>query len=364
MPDIDNIPRALVPAAFITGLTSGQALFGSTSGGVGQDSAFQWDNTNKRLGIGVAPSTVVDVQLPAAAAGSWVTVRSVTHGTGRLRFGSVAASQFNQTVNLSWDGAAYSQDDAARTSLMFQQITAAALVDSAFQFARTAAGSTSVTNLMRIQADGNVLIGSTTNGSGRLQVTLSGTPATVSAGSPVIVSYSSGQGLNVHRDVTNSIEMVWGSITSPSSSGLIGTITAHELVFRTNNVSRISVNTSFGTNFLANVAGGPSIQGWNTANGTADYLLKVYGLNNAGAIRGGMEVQLSGSQTDTHLRMYASDATNGLQEYARLADSTTNNDTMLLVRRRGNTGTYSLERVTLGAADSGGAGFRVMRVPN
>lgn len=47
----------------MSGFTSGQAVFGSPTGGLEQSSNFFWDNTNGRLGIGTnAPVATFHVQ--------------------------------------------------------------------------------------------------------------------------------------------------------------------------------------------------------------------------------------------------------------------------------------------------------------
>jgi hypothetical protein len=48
--------------------TDGRVLFQGTGGVVQQDSAFVWDNTNKRLGVGASPSSTVRLDVRAQGA--------------------------------------------------------------------------------------------------------------------------------------------------------------------------------------------------------------------------------------------------------------------------------------------------------
>src|SRR5262249_4742128 len=52
----------------------------------------------------------------------------------------------------------------------------------------------------------------------------------------------------------------------------------------------------------------------------------------------------------------------GLNERARFSDGTDQQTCFMISVNR--TGTFTLERVTMGATDSGGTGFKLLRVPN
>lgn len=60
---------------------AGQAAFWSSAGAVGGDNAFFWDNTTKRLGIGVAPSQALDVAGTVKTAGLQLTTGA---GAGKV----------------------------------------------------------------------------------------------------------------------------------------------------------------------------------------------------------------------------------------------------------------------------------------
>jgi hypothetical protein len=66
------------------------------------------------------------------------------------------------------------------------------------------------------------------------------------------------------------------------------------------------------------------------------------------------------SSTNNHFAFWSQPANaEAMQLNTTIADT----ETALLIRRNVG-GTFSLERVTQGAADSGGAGFKLLRVPN
>ncbi len=95
----------------VSGLTAGQALFGSSSGGIGQSNNFYWDNGNGRLGIGTSsPSALFSVgsssqfqvdgsgNISVSSSGS-MTMASLT--TGQVIF--PVNGRFTQSNNFFWD---------------------------------------------------------------------------------------------------------------------------------------------------------------------------------------------------------------------------------------------------------------------
>ena len=75
---------ATIPASAITGLNPNQILFGSLTGGIGQNSNLVWDIATSRVGIGTSsPSYVLDVNSNAMAIG---TVSAASGLGGNIRY--------------------------------------------------------------------------------------------------------------------------------------------------------------------------------------------------------------------------------------------------------------------------------------
>lgn len=75
---------------------------------------------------------------------------------------------------------------------------------------------------------------------------------------------------------------------------------------------------------------------------------------------GGSGPAVVGNRDSVDLRL---DSSVGGNTWGKFAEASVADDTALLVRRN-LAGVFSLQRVTQGAVDSGGAGFRVLRIPN
>jgi hypothetical protein len=99
-------------AGTLSGVSPGQAVFGSANGGVGQSNSFFWDNSNSRLGVGTSsPQNTFSVGLSSqfqvdnsgnvsiTSSGS-VTVASLA--TGQLLFPS-STGRVSQSNSLFWD---------------------------------------------------------------------------------------------------------------------------------------------------------------------------------------------------------------------------------------------------------------------
>lgn len=319
-------------------------------------------STGGNVAIGTAADAATGTRLAvvrALASGSQVSITATNVDSGMF-FTTGSAAQGIMSAGAAYNGTAWVAKSTTQSTIE---------LNSGFIYffgntGLTATNTFAQSEYGRFNSSGQFLVGSGIAGSGRLQVTSSGTPVATALGSGLTVAafYSAGSGYLIHRDVTNSIETFVGS--NSGGYGIVGTQTNHPFTVFTNGVERLRVGTDFTTTFVSNSAAGPVVRGQNTANGTVDYMLSLYGVNAAGGLRAAIEFQLNGSQNDSMIRLYSRDATAGLLEALRLVPTAVNNETFMMVHRRTNTGTYSLERVTLGAADSGGVGFRALRVPN
>lgn len=131
----------------------------------------------------------------------------------------------------------------------------------------------------------------------------------------------------------------------------------------------ISTLTPFGAaNFVAGLHGYSAIWGGSgydlimNGNGGSPYI----GIGSAGVLRWSNSAGATGTP-DVELARQGTGALSfllntALDERARLSDGTDQQTCFMVSVNR--TGSFTLERVTLGAADSGGSGFKLLRVPN
>jgi hypothetical protein len=72
--------------------TDGRVLFQGTGGVVQQDSAFVWDNTNKRLGVGASPSSTVRLDVRAQGALSTDLAFRVRNSADSTNIGEISGN--------------------------------------------------------------------------------------------------------------------------------------------------------------------------------------------------------------------------------------------------------------------------------
>jgi len=104
---LDVNGTARVQGALTTNLTAGRVPFIGTGGVLSDDSGFVWDNVNKRLGIGVAPSFPLDVNGSVQFRGSTVNV-NITTNNGGARYvinGATIGRSFQLANNWNIGGA-------------------------------------------------------------------------------------------------------------------------------------------------------------------------------------------------------------------------------------------------------------------
>jgi len=198
----------------ITSATAGSALFAGTGGVLAQDNAnYFWDNTNKRLGIGVTtPQAKVDI---TATSGSFVN--KFGDGTGSVSFKFNRATTANSWLTMTTtgtDGLLYEYSHSSRPGFNFivPGVHAMGLgVDATgFIISNANASFPGVSLFKVINSNGNFLIGTTTdggfkldvNGTGRIQSTLKVGAATAQNASAVLDVESTTKGVLFPRMTT------------------------------------------------------------------------------------------------------------------------------------------------------------------
>ncbi len=147
-----------------------------------------------------------------------------------------------------------------------------------------------------------------------------------------------------------------------------GATTSGDLVLSTTPAAgvlteRVRVTSAGAVNMLSSAASGCALNFRNNNGGTLDYAVTLYGRNASNTIIAGIEGGCFGAQADGHWTFGVNHSTNGYNGALQLLDTTTDDETALLIRKKTG-GVFSLARVTQGAANSGAAGFRLLRVPN
>lgn len=190
---ISNIYTSLAGKFTLPSLTSGSVLFSNGTTIAQKNANLFWDNTNNRLGIGTAsPATTLDVQGSiATTAGNIVTLKNTNaslasspvlaldcSATGvdqpvDIRLGSTNAKGLriyasNADLGASPAGAGFQFFSTSSANFPGQiYFDGGANNNSAIVF-RTAQTSGNITQRMRIFANGNVNVGSTTTDAGYL----------------------------------------------------------------------------------------------------------------------------------------------------------------------------------------------------
>lgn len=178
-----------------TAFTTGSIVFSGASGTYLQDNAnFFWDSTNHRLGIGTtSPSFGFDIVQDTSSATQ--VIQQTGYGTNNIGWrgrhargtaGSPTATQSGDFLSfISGRGYGDTGFPAASTANM-NFLATANFTDSsmptAVVFQTTPSGSVTAAEAMRVAPSGNLLIGTATDGTGKLQVngTASVTTANVS----------------------------------------------------------------------------------------------------------------------------------------------------------------------------------------
>jgi hypothetical protein len=243
----------------VSGLTAGQALFGSSSGGIGQSNNFYWDNGNGRLGIGTSsPSALFSVgsssqfqvdgsgNISVSSSGS-MTMASLT--TGQVIF--PVNGRFTQSNNFFWD------NGNGRLGVGTSSPSALFSVGSSSQFQVDGSGNVSVSSsgsmTMASLTTGQVLFpvnGRFTqsnnffwdNGNGRLGIGTSSPSNLLSVGSSSQFQVD-GSG-NVTVSSSGSLQvasLATGQILFPNAAGRF---TQNNNLYWDNGNSRLGVGTS------------------------------------------------------------------------------------------------------------------------
>lgn len=162
--------------------TAGSVLF-SNGTTIAQDNAnFFWDSTNHRLGLGNA-SPLFPLDIITNTASSAQAVQSVGYGANSNGFramrargtvGSPAAVQNNDLIGF-WSAKGFGTTIfPSGATGAFQAVAEATFTDTSMptdlRFLTTPVGSITASERMRVAPTGDVLIGTTTDGTGLLQV--------------------------------------------------------------------------------------------------------------------------------------------------------------------------------------------------
>ena len=172
--------------------TVGSVPFVTASGVLGQSANLFWDNANGRLGVGTnAPNNPLQVVSTATSAHSIFVSAPATNSAG---------SGFGFASNNGANTGLLQLDNSG--NLVLRQAQSSMFFDFASQLNfRTNAG---VTQLMRLLSNGNLLLGTTTDGNFRLDVGSSGSSGTLRAwdqtpttgSTSLVVRAGAGQGSN------------------------------------------------------------------------------------------------------------------------------------------------------------------------
>lgn len=157
-----------VAASSLSGLTAGQALFGSTTGSIAQSTNFFWDNTNSRLGIGTnAPTSRLSVvETVNSSAVDQINVQNLSNGiSAAARFtlqndASDKASFFIPSSTNNGIGTA-GQASFTGTKGIVLITDSNVLSGGTNTFSVRTGGYGAVQERMRIDANGNMGIGTT-----------------------------------------------------------------------------------------------------------------------------------------------------------------------------------------------------------
>lgn len=222
-----------------TGVAGGQTVTGGTGSGqsltltstahatkgfvyVGSATGLVYDQANSRAAVGGAP-LATGPQFQVINAGSAVAVANSQ--VGMVVYGSSSVYSEVRTAGVG-----------VTTGISSATGVAGTVTNHAFALITNNGSKVTIT------AGGNVLAGSTTDASGKLQVTASGTPSAVASGSPVIVAYAAGNSQIVVRDQANVVEGWIG--TSTGGAVQVGAATSHVLDLMVNGTTRARVTTN------------------------------------------------------------------------------------------------------------------------
>jgi hypothetical protein len=214
----------------ITSATAGSALFAGTSGVLAQDNAnYFWDNTNKRLGIGVTtPQAKVDI---TATSGSFVN--KFGDGTGSVSFKFNRATTANSWLTMTTtgtDGLLYEYSHSTRPGFNFivPGVHAMGLgVDATgLVISNTNAAFPGTSLLKVINSTGNLLLNTTTDAGFKIDV--NGTSrfqnlATFTDNVLITKSTVGNNNLTINCASSQGSELYFRSATTNLSGRIIGT---------------------------------------------------------------------------------------------------------------------------------------------
>ncbi len=369
-------------ATEIAGLTANQIVVGGATGLIAQSAAFTFDIATGLGFVGASGSIFA-----TGSAGDWV----VNKAQANVFTGTVADLAAGRAIHFVEAGVTGAGNQAS----MQLRAHGNAYVESAFGVSMAGAVSVQMlpvtrgvigtynatglhigtNNTTRIQmyADGVIdifgSVGDMNWDAGNSRLRIGTVEATVQ--SYRLALFNSGGCYCVVRNTSSDVEMQYGC---DSGTGVIGTSTNHSLELKANNSTKVTITTA-GYVGIGAVPTQPFNVTFNTGKaftistdggvGVSDnsYGSRIF-VYNASATA--IEMSLVSADlgrtnlTNCDYEIYDSVAARKLLGLSRtIADG----DTAMSITR--NVGaTITVQQVSMGAADSGGAGFKVLRVPN
>jgi len=353
MADVGNIPSDRVDVA-ASAVADGAVVYGDGTGLTGDTAFLKADHANKRLGIGAVPSERLHVK--NATGSAYARIEGTSLGGINLRSTSFTATiqmeesaggplgfactgGFHFTGSARINGSLRIGDTTAPTDPLevFHSSRAAIILNTAVRTAKIV--------LPNAGANGGIVEFIPNTAAGGWQW---GTPEGTTT--PLMALNSSGLALGVQTASYN-VDVRGGTDTRISAKA-VGASGVASLYLRTDfRSARIALDDNAGK-LTFTEALGYEYTGFIRANqgsGAATPDISFGNDPDTGIYAIGAEPNVLGFAI-------------GAQIGAKLSEPTDGNTALLIRRNVG--GTLSLQQVSMGAADSGGAGFKVLRVPN